>query len=55
MAKFSEFCAQYFEKYFQLHPAEAIYYGIAGYDHLLNDYSDDSYRAEKNFVSESLN
>jgi uncharacterized protein (DUF885 family) len=55
MAKFSEFCDEYFKKYFKLHPTEAIYYGIAGYDHLLNDYSDDSYQAEKSFVSESLN
>src|SRR5688572_22076402 len=54
MAKFSDFCAEYFEKYFQLHPTEAIYYGIEGYDHLLNDYSDESYHAEKSFVEESL-
>jgi uncharacterized protein (DUF885 family) len=54
MSKFAEFCDKYFEKYFQLHPTEAIYYGIEGYDHLLNDYSDDSYRAEAAFVSESL-
>jgi uncharacterized protein (DUF885 family) len=55
MAKFSEFCATYFKKHFELHPTDAIYYGIEGYDHLLNDYSDDSYRAEKSFVAESLN
>jgi uncharacterized protein (DUF885 family) len=55
MAKFAEFCDAYFKKYFQLHPTEAIYYGIEGYDHLLNDYSDDSYHAETSFVSESLN
>jgi uncharacterized protein (DUF885 family) len=54
MANFSEFCAGYFKKYFELHPTEAIYYGIEGYDHLLNDYSDESYRAEKTFVSDSL-
>ncbi len=51
---FAEFCTDYFEKYFQLHPTEAIYYGIEGYDHLLNDYSDETYRAEKTFVEESL-
>jgi uncharacterized protein (DUF885 family) len=54
MANFAEFCAEYFKRYFEIHPTEAIYYGIPGYDHLLNDYSDESYRAEKNFVSESL-
>ncbi|HEX2226010.1 MAG TPA: DUF885 domain-containing protein, partial [Candidatus Binatia bacterium] len=54
MAQFLEFCDAYFKKYFQLHPTEAIYYGIEGYDHLLNDYSDDSYHAETSFVSESL-
>jgi uncharacterized protein (DUF885 family) len=54
MSKFAEFCDDYFKKYFQLHPTEAIYYGIEGYDHLLNDYSDESYRAEKYFVDESL-
>ncbi len=31
----------FFKKYFDLHPTEAIYYGIEGYDHLLNDYSDE--------------
>ena len=54
MANFTEFCAGYFKKYFELHPTEAIYYGIDGYDHLLNDYSDETYRAERAFVEESL-
>jgi uncharacterized protein (DUF885 family) len=54
MATFSQFCAGYFKRYFELHPTEAIYYGIEGCDHLLNDYSDESYRAEKAFVDESL-
>jgi uncharacterized protein (DUF885 family) len=54
MAKFSEFCAGYFKRYFDLHPTDAIYYGIEGYDHLLNDYSDENFQAEKNFVEESL-
>ena len=54
MSKFSEFCAGYFKKYFELHPTDAIYYGIDGYDHLLNDYSDKSYKAEKILVRESL-
>ena len=54
MSKFSEFCGDYFKKYFAIHPTEAIYYGIDGYDHLLNDYSDETYRAEKAFVEESL-
>ena len=54
MSEFSEFCASYFKTYFDLHPTDAIYYGIAGYDHLLNDYSDKSYKAENIFVRESL-
>jgi uncharacterized protein (DUF885 family) len=54
MSQFSEFSARYFKKYFDLHPTDAIYYGIEGYDHLLNDYSDETYRAEKQFVEESL-
>jgi uncharacterized protein (DUF885 family) len=54
MANFTEFCAGYFKKYFELHPTDAIYYGVKGYDHLLNDYSDESFRAEKTFVDEAL-
>ena len=54
MSKFAEFCSDYFQRYFELHPTDAIYYGIDGYDHLLNDYSDETYRAEKNFVATSL-
>jgi uncharacterized protein (DUF885 family) len=54
MSKFAEFCSVYFKKYFELHPTDAIYYGIEGYDHLLNDYSDDTYAAEKRFVEDSL-
>ena len=50
MSKFSAFCDEYFKKYFELHPTDAIYYGIDGYDHLLNDYSDETYQAEKAFV-----
>src|SRR5437899_6064976 len=55
MSAFTEFCADYFQKYFDLHPTDAIYYGIEGYDHLLNDYSDETYLTEKAFVEESLN
>jgi uncharacterized protein (DUF885 family) len=54
MSKFAEFSARYFKQYFDLHPTDAIYYGVEGYDHLLNDYSDKSYKAEKIFVNESL-
>lgn len=54
MSRFNEFCARYFKKYFALHPTDAIYYGIEGYDHLLNDYSDETFQAEKAFVRESL-
>ncbi|HET9916574.1 MAG TPA: DUF885 domain-containing protein [Candidatus Binatia bacterium] len=54
MSKFAEFSSRYFKQYFELHPTDAIYYGVAGYDHLLNDYSDKSYKAEKIFVEESL-
>ena len=54
MSTFTDFSADYFKKFFALHPTDAIYYGIEGYDHLLNDYSDKSYKAEKIFVRESL-
>jgi uncharacterized protein (DUF885 family) len=54
MSSFADFCADYFKKYFELHPTEAINYGIEGYDHLLNDYSDEAYSEEKAFVEESL-
>jgi uncharacterized protein (DUF885 family) len=54
MSAFTDFCTDFFKKYFDLHPTEAIYYGIDGYNHLLNDYSDDTYRSEKTFVEESL-
>src|SRR4030095_14544220 len=54
MSKFSEFCGEYFKKYFDLHPTDAIYYGIEGYDDLLNDYSDETFKTEKALVEESL-
>ena len=54
MPSFVDFCADYFDKYFRLHPAEAIYYGVAGYDHLLNDYSEETYAAQKRLVNDSL-
>lgn len=54
MSRFADFCARHFKKYFDLHPTDAIYYGVEGYDHLLNDYSDESFRAEKAFVDDSL-
>lgn len=55
MSKFAEFCAGYFPRYFELHPTDAIYYGIEGHDHLLNDYSDGTYQAQTALVEESLN
>jgi uncharacterized protein (DUF885 family) len=54
MSSFAEFCERYFQRYFELHPTEAIYYGVPGYDHLLNDYSDDAFNGERAFVSDSL-
>lgn len=54
MAGFADFCAGYFRRYFELHPTEAIYYGVEGYDHLLNDYSDETYEAERSFIADSL-
>ncbi|MSP40200.1 MAG: DUF885 domain-containing protein [Deltaproteobacteria bacterium] len=54
MSKFAEFCNRYFKQYFVLHPTDAIYYGVEGFDHLLNDYSDKTFKAEKIFVNESL-
>ena len=55
MSKFADFCAEYFKTYFEFHPTDAIYYGIDGYDHLLNDYSDSAYQRQIAFVEESLN
>ena len=55
MSPFADFCTDYFNKYFELHPTEAIYYGIEGYDHLLNDYSDEGLQNRKSIWSlESL-
>jgi uncharacterized protein (DUF885 family) len=54
MSKFTAFCAEYFRNYFDLYPTDAVYYGVEGYDHRLNDYSDKTYRAEKAFVGQSL-
>ncbi|MBI4523021.1 MAG: DUF885 domain-containing protein [Deltaproteobacteria bacterium] len=54
MSSFSDFCDEYFKKYFALHPTEAIHYGIGGYDHLLKDYSDEAYAEEKALAEESL-
>jgi uncharacterized protein (DUF885 family) len=54
MSAFADFCANFFKKYFDLHPVEAIHYGIEGYDHLLNDFSDESFEEEKAFAHESL-
>jgi uncharacterized protein (DUF885 family) len=54
MALFNEFCADFFQRYFELHPTEAIHYGIEGYDHRLKDYTDEEYREEKSFAEDSL-
>jgi len=54
MSSFTDFCADFFKNHFELHPTEAIYYGIEGYDHLLNNYSDEAYKEEKAFVEGSL-
>jgi uncharacterized protein (DUF885 family) len=54
MTAFADFSADFFRQYFELHPTEAIYYGVEGYDHLLNDYSDEAYNADKAFFEESL-
>ena len=54
MPSFADFCVDFFKRYFELHPTEAINYGIQGYDHLLNDYTDDAYREEKAFAVDSL-
>lgn len=54
MSLFTDFCADFFKKYFDLHPTEAIHYGIEGYDDLLDDYSDEAYAERKAFARESL-
>ncbi len=53
MPTFEKFCETYFQKYFALHPTDAIHYGIPGYDHLLTDYDDAAYHEEKAFSQES--
>jgi uncharacterized protein (DUF885 family) len=55
MSKFADFCVRFFKTHFELYPTDAIYYGIDGYDHLLNDYSDSVYQRQIAFVEESLN
>ena len=54
MSSFADFCADFFARYFELHPTEAIHYGVPGYDNRLKDYTDEAYRAEKAFADESL-
>lgn len=54
MPSFADFYSGFFQKYFELRPTEAIYYGIEGHDHRLKDYSDETYQAEKTFFRESL-
>jgi uncharacterized protein (DUF885 family) len=54
MPTFSDFCRDFFSRYFELHPTEAIHYGVPGYDHRLKDFTEEAYRAEKAFAAESL-
>src|SRR5712692_7376596 len=54
MTPFADFCTDFFKRYFELHPTEAIHYGIEGYDHLLKDYTDEAYRDEKAFAEDSF-
>ncbi len=54
MSAFAEFCADFFKRYFELHPTEAIHYGVEGHDHRLHDYTDEAYRKEKAFAEDSL-
>ncbi|MFQ5682141.1 MAG: DUF885 domain-containing protein [Candidatus Binatia bacterium] len=54
MPSFGEFCSDFFKRYFDLHPTEAIYYGIEGYDDQLDHYDDDAAGEKKTFVHESL-
>src|ERR1051325_11804397 len=54
MPTFTDFCRGFFSRYFELHPTEAIHYGVPGYDHRLKDFTDEAYRDEKVFAAESL-
>jgi uncharacterized protein (DUF885 family) len=54
MLTFADFCADYFRQYFELHPGDAIHYGIEGFDHLLQNYDDEAYETERAFARESL-
>jgi uncharacterized protein (DUF885 family) len=54
MPAFADFSRDYFSRYFELHPTEAIHYGVPGYDHRLKDFTDAAYREEKALAAESL-
>jgi uncharacterized protein (DUF885 family) len=54
MKSFERFLSEFFPRYFEFNPTEAIHYGVEGYDHRLKDLSDDAYRAEKSFYAEAL-
>lgn len=54
MKGFGEFCSEFFARYFEFNPTEAIHYGVEGYDHRLKDLSDEAYGAEKAFYADAL-
>lgn len=54
MSAFADFCRDFFSRYFELHPTEAIHYGVPGYDDRLKDYTDEAYREEKAFAADAL-
>jgi uncharacterized protein (DUF885 family) len=53
MTSFADFSADFFKRYFELHPTEAIHYGIEGHDHRLKDYTDAAHREEKAFAADA--
>jgi uncharacterized protein (DUF885 family) len=54
MTSFADFSADFFQRYFELHPTEAIHYGIEGHDHRLMDYTDEAYREDIAFAADAL-
>lgn len=54
MQDFQRFCEDFFKRYFEFNPTEAIQYGVEGHDHELHDFSDLAYTVEKAFWKKSF-
>lgn len=54
MQDFQRFCEDFFRRYFEFNPSEAIPFGITGHEAEWEDYSDYRYRDEKSFYHYSF-